>query len=470
MKKYFSSYWIRSAFYTFLQRFSLTIFGLVNFIILIRTLSHSQMGTWALFLTVTAIFEMTKTNLLKNAHIRYVSSQPDEKQKVIVASSSFLINSLITAVFICLIFLFADSVSQFLHAGKDLALMLKWFVPGLAFMVLFSHLEAVQQSFLDFKGCFAGYFTRQLLFLSFILGHFLLKIPFSLAHLALYQSISIMVGTIFIYAHTRKYLKHQFSPKRETIKEILGYGGYIFGSGLISNINGNMDQMLIARFLSPAAVAFYNAASRICSIVDIPSYAATEILFPKLSQAAADEQGASRVQYLYEKMVAVLLCFTIPTTIFIFIFPHFVIDLVAGSKYAQAALILQIYMFTGLFKPLQNQAANLLNSIGKPGKCFWLNTISFAIYLCINIICLIKLGFYGAAIGGVITNFICQILWYRAIRKEIDLQFSNIFRYMKETYTSLYLIARKLTYRTKSQPVILTTPRTYENSTSDINA
>src|SRR6266404_3543077 len=74
VKKHLSSYWIRSAFYAILQRFSITLFGMINFIILIRSLSKAQMGTWALFLVITSIFEITKSGLLKNAHIRFVST------------------------------------------------------------------------------------------------------------------------------------------------------------------------------------------------------------------------------------------------------------------------------------------------------------------------------------------------------------------------------------------------------------
>jgi hypothetical protein len=82
LKKYFSSYWIRSAFYTFLQRFSLTLFGFVNFLILIRSLSKPQMGVWAFFLVVTTLFESTKSNLLKNAHIKFVGNSNREKTAI----------------------------------------------------------------------------------------------------------------------------------------------------------------------------------------------------------------------------------------------------------------------------------------------------------------------------------------------------------------------------------------------------
>ena len=94
----------------------------------------------------------------------YVSSSNDEHEKSAIASSSFIINALISLVFIIFIIFFSGWLSIALHSGEDLAIMLKWFIPGLICMIFFSHFEAVQQSFLDFKGVFAGYFLRQFVF------------------------------------------------------------------------------------------------------------------------------------------------------------------------------------------------------------------------------------------------------------------------------------------------------------------
>ncbi|MBK8141705.1 MAG: hypothetical protein IPK57_12390 [Chitinophagaceae bacterium] len=104
MKKYFTSYWFRSAFYSFLQRFSITIFGLISLMLLLRFLTESQLGTWALFLAVTTIFETTKSGLLKNAHIKYVSSSFDASEKSAVASTSLIINAVISILFLAFFF------------------------------------------------------------------------------------------------------------------------------------------------------------------------------------------------------------------------------------------------------------------------------------------------------------------------------------------------------------------------------
>jgi lipopolysaccharide exporter len=450
LKKYFSSYWIRSAFYSFLQRSSIIFFGFIIFLELIRGLTKAQMGTWALFLIVTTIFETTKSFLLKNAHIKYVSTSDEGLEKAVIASSSFIINATISAAFILFILFFSDNLSRWLHAGTDLSNMLKWFIPGLICMVFFSHLEAIQQSHLDFKGVFAGYFTRQVVMFSIIFTQRLLNIPIELTSLALYQSISIFLGTLLLYYYSRPYLLYKFIPSMVWIKKIVGYGGYIFGSGIVVNIFANIDQIMTAKFSSGSAfVASYNAANRINTLVDIPSYAAAEILFPKVSRAAGEEEGKGKVKYMYERMVGILLSFTVPAALIIICLPGLIISLIAGSQYAESAPILQLYMIAGILRPAQNQAANLMTSVGKPKLVFIMNALFLVTNLGINYICLIKFGFYGAAIGSVITCYLGMIAWYMVMRRQISLQINNVFKYMIDTYRAIYVEAVSILAKTK---------------------
>ena len=405
------------------------------------------MGTWALFLVVTTVFEISKSSLLKNAHIRYVSSSKDKEERSAVASASMLINAAITGVFILMILFFGNWLSAWLHAGNDLDDMLKAFIPGLIGMVLFSHLEAVQQSHLDFKGVFAGYFARQLAFFVIIVLHTILKIPFSLPRLSLYLSGCIFLGAFVMYLYSRSYFLYRFNPSRAWLKNIFGYGGYIFSSGVVANLFSNLDQVLTARFIPDgSSVAFYNAASRISQLIDVPSYAAAEILFPKASMASVEE-GPGKVRYLYERMVAALLCFTVPTGLIMLAFPKLIITIIAGSRYVAAAPIIQLYVVTGMVGPMQNQAANLLNSIGKSGLCFLLNTVSLIAKLLVNCACLYYIGFYGAAIGSMITASIAAVAWQWVLHKQVGSKVPTIARYMLDFYKTLYGNSRKLLFK-----------------------
>ena len=392
---------------------------------------------------------MAKSSLLKNAHIKYVSSSNSSDEKTEIASSSFVINATLTLFFILLIIFFSDWLGRWFNIGKEMSTMLVYFIPGMVFMVFFTHLEAIQQSNLDFRGGFAGHLVRQLFFFLVIFYHFIFKKEMGLTSLAIYQSVSIGLGAMILYIFTRKYFSNKFKSSWLWIKKITGYGGYIFGSGITANLYTNLDQLMIGKFMNAGSVSYYNIASRINGLVDIPSYAASEILFPKSSRASVDE-GKEKVKYLFEKMVGVLMAFTVPTAIFIIIFSKQVTVIISGHQYVAAAPILQLYMLTGLLRPVQNQAANLMNSIGKAKLVFIMNTATLGSMLIINYICLKYIGFYGAAIGTLIATMLSFVAWYFIMRKELDLNLANVFYNSKDTYKSVYTQVIKIVSSKKS--------------------
>jgi lipopolysaccharide exporter len=443
--KILSSYWLRSGFFSILQRFSITLFGMVSYMVLARRgISVAEMGVFGLFLSVTTTFELTKVALLKGAHIRFMSTNEDVREKIRVASSSLMVNGLISAVFIVLLWFFGETLGRWLHTGPQLAVMLRWYIPGLVAMVLFSHLEATQQGHFDFKGGFAGYFARQVTFFALILSQMIWGRRLVLTDIAIYLSVSVIVGTIVLYIYTRKYLHHRWDYEGRWTKQLLGFGGYIFGSGVMSNIYGSIDQFMTAAMLrSQVYVGEYNAAQRINQFIDTPSYAAAEVLFPKTAQAS-EKEGMEKVRYLFERMVSLLLCFTIPSALIIGIFASFVLRLISGPAYVAAAPILQLYMISGVLRPAQNQAANLLNSIGKSGLSFFINACYLAANLGISYLCLLKFGFYGAAIGSVVTFSLGSVVWYFVMKRQIGFRLSAVFAYMKEYFRLGYGFATRV--------------------------
>jgi lipopolysaccharide exporter len=262
----------------------------------------------------------------------------------------------------------------------------------------------------------------------------------------LFQSLGFLGGTVVIYYYSRRYLEYRFNPTVAWIKRILGYGKYIFASGAISNVFANLDQLMTGTFMTSSVVADYNTANRINSLLDIPTYAAADIIFPKSARASVEE-GLEKVKYLFERMVGILLSFSTPIALFIIIFPRLVIWLIAGSNYLSAAPILQLYMITGLIRPMQNQSANLLNSIGKQAIAFWMNTAALVVNLAINYVFLKTIGYYGAAVGTTLSYSLVLIGWYFIMRRLIGFQPRNIGKYMLETYITIYSFGMQLIRR-----------------------
>ena len=400
------------------------------------------MGLWAFFTVVTTLFESIKSNLLKNAHIKFVGNRKEEKTAV--ASSSLLLNATLNILFILFLLFFSGKISYWIGAGKELEHMLRLFIPGMLFLIFFSHLEAVAQSHLDFKAVFAGNFARQATFFLIILVQAVCKVPFSLDYIVVYLSISLLIGTTVLFLYSRKHLLFVFNPSLKWIKELVSFGGYIFGIGILVNIFGNLDQLMIARFTSKTSmVANYNSASRISTMISIPSYAAADILLPKVSQIDLTK-GLDQVKYMYERMVGVLLSFTTPVALVIFLFPKFVITMIAGARYQDAAFIVQMYMLSAMVLPIQNQAANILLYIGKARLCFLLNLLFLGINFGLNYLCFTEFGPYGAAIGNVIGCTLGTIVWYLVLRKSVNIEYNNILRYAGNSYKVIYSKAMSL--------------------------
>ena len=61
-----------------------------------------------------------------------------------------------------------------------------------------------------------------------------------------------------------------------------------------------------------------------------------------------------------------------------------------------------------------------------------MNVGYLVVNLGINYVCLMTIGFYGAAIGSVITFSIGTVVWYFVMKKQIGLQLGSVFHYMRE--------------------------------------
>lgn len=432
-EKVFATYWYKSAFFTIMQRFSLVFFGFVSYLLLIRILNTSQMGVWALYLGIATTFEMTKYALLKNGFVVFFQTAKDKKEKVSIASSSLILNVLYTAIFTLLIIVFAKWFGHYWKA-PDLPGMLFLYIPLTIILIPFGHLEFLQQANMSFKGIFAAYFTRQgIFFLMIIISSIWYSQMITLDLLVIFQIVSLIFGTLVSWISSRRFIHGIFSPSFYWIKKTFNYGKYIYGSGVCSNIFGTLDRYMTALFMSSTAVAYYDVSARVNNLIDIPTTAAADILFPK-SARASFEEGPSKVKYIYERMVGILVALLLPLSILVFIFAGKIILIIAGPDYLPAALIIRIAMLYAFLRPVQIQASNVLNSINKPNITFYINLAILTFNLLVNYFLIRSFGFMGAAYGSLITMIFSFSLSFYLLRKAVGVSLKGIAGYALSFY------------------------------------
>ena len=104
MSKGGKSYWVKSGSYSISERIFGQFIGFGNMFLLLRIVSKEQFGLWIQFLILATVIEVSRTGLIQNGLIRFLTtSSEEEKPKINTAS---LFNALaLTLIVIILIFI-----------------------------------------------------------------------------------------------------------------------------------------------------------------------------------------------------------------------------------------------------------------------------------------------------------------------------------------------------------------------------
>ncbi|MEY3310953.1 MAG: hypothetical protein RL348_281 [Bacteroidota bacterium] len=418
-----------------LHKFSSTVFGFLNFFILARILTKFELGVWSIFLFIIAAFELSKGSLIKNAHIRLIINS-NQKDYNFISGSSIMVNGIFTLVFILLVLVCGPFFSNWLHLDNQLYQLLLYYIPGIIIMVYFSHYEAVQQSFQNFKPCFTANLIRQGVFFLFLLYHFITNEKVDLPLLVKYITLGNVLSLITLFYLTKKHLSFHFHYTYKIVREILSYGSYMLGGNIVNQISSNLDQLLLSRFLSADFIGYYGIASRVMYAVDIPMNGVSEAMFPSFTKASAENDKNQFNTYL-EKAIGSLLAIMIPISIILIVFSSTVIQIVAGSSFLDAQMVLQIYVLITIINIFKHQSSNTLLSLGKSRLHFWITTIQFAITILLMYVGISYFDYLGPAYARLLIALLSLIVWIFIMKRLTNIDISNILKYLLNFYPAL---------------------------------
>ena len=430
------SYWLKAGSYSFLQNITNLLFGFGGFFLLVRVLSKDQFGVWVLFITVTSILGMIRQSLLRNGLIIFLADNKkyDENE---VRFSSLILNILITAAGICIIFVTAPFLSD-LWKAPELTFILRIFCLTALILVPFTQLEYYFQAKLNFKAIFIGNLLRNGSFFAFVCGVYFGMIPSLLDILVLLHLASGAIGSLTYIYLGRNDMIRVASLNWRYIKALFAYGKYVLGTGLSAILNTSVDQFMIGSLMDTASVALYNASNRVVTLVSIPSTVIASIVFPKSAEVGA-EKKLSALKDLYEKSLAVNMAIIFPAVAVIMIFPALIIKIVAGSEYLEAVPYLRWMMIIAIFIPPARLFGTILDSLGKPQINFYVTSISAVINVGLNYFLIKEYGVLGAIFGSIIVLLVAFVVMQIILKRKIDASFSAIFSYMISFYEDFIL-------------------------------
>lgn len=429
------AYWLRSGAYTLMEKAVSLLYGFGGALILFRSLSKAEFGTWVLFTVIVSILEVGRIGLLQNALVKYLSEHRDDEQTPRINTASVILNLLLTGVIILALNLFAGAISQLLRVPELESLLRIYSFTTLA-LIPFFQFNYIQQANLDFKGIFfSNLFKGSVLFL-YIVFAFSFGKTITLNTLAWYQVGSAIAGSLVAWYFARPWLNYSRVMDWAWVRKLFRFGKYVLGTNLSTQIFRNSDKLLLGALpgAGAAAVALYDAAMRVTNLTDIPTHSMASMLFPQTARRI-NENGA--LKFLYEKAVGAVLAFLVPAILLVEIFSHWIILIVAGEKYLDAVVLLRITILFGLFIPYAVQFGTLLDSAGRPKVNFLYTLLSLLLTALFNFLFISTMGVTGAALGTLLAYFICFIFMQAYLRKHFGVNALMPFVYMKSFLNSI---------------------------------
>lgn len=439
-KKLSKSYWFKSGSLTLLNRISITFFGLLNFIILVRVLSPDDFGTWVIFLSIITLLEAMRTTFMYNPLLRYLNSEDEDYRKDII-SASLLLNLMVAVITAGILLILSYTILYFIDAPQ-LPAMLRISIISVIFFTFFAHFNFLQQADLKFAGTTITTFLQKLIFFSFILFALLSGYEIVLYELALVYSIGYPFSSILAYWFARKRCVFTFTVKWSWISKLFHYGKFSLGTGLSSMLNKTSKEWLLGGMIGTSAVAVFAPAARVSNLFQIPLGAIAAVFYPEMINRVKEE-GYTAAKYLYEKSVAVIMISIVPCVIAIFFLAKPIVLLIAGPEYPASIPVLQVMILVGLFEPFQRQFGVTLDAIGKAHINFYFVIVNSIMAIIINYFSIRFFGVIGAAYGVLTTYALAAVVVQYILYKHIKVRTLNIFKYGFETICYGYNVVMK---------------------------
>lgn len=424
-----------------MNRVSITLFGFVNFYILIRILSKDDFGAWVLFTSIASLMELIKYGFVRNPLIRYLAMSPMEQSRRI-QTASLLLNIFVGLVQVGVLYLCSVFLSAFWSAPQLHTLFRIYMISTMLFVPI-NHFETIQHARMDFKGPFLSNFVRNSGLFIFIVLAFSLGWEMRLEEFAYAQMASIFVSCFVSFKYALPFLQLSKTVDWTWFRELNSYGIFTFGTNVSSMINKSVDSWMLGKLIGPAAVTIFNPALKISNLVEVPTDTLTSILFPKLSERISTE-GPQAGRYLYEKAVGTITAFMLPVIFFFIVFADPVVHFIAGPGFEETAPILQITMLYGLIIPFNRFMGITLDAIGKAKTNFLFVLRNAGINIVSNFFYISYFGIIGAAYGTLTTYLVVLVINLVYLNRFLDVRVSHILRYIVDSYAKVFSTGVKI--------------------------
>ncbi|OGS99413.1 MAG: hypothetical protein A3F73_11840 [Gallionellales bacterium RIFCSPLOWO2_12_FULL_59_22] len=377
--------------------------GLIVSVWIARYLGPEQYGLWNFAIAFAALFGAFAALGLDNVVVRELVKNPARQNELL--GSAFALK---LAASLCMLIMAIAAIS-IARSGETFTL---WLVAisaaGYVFLSInvidFYFQAKVQSKFtvIAVNGAFA---------IATVAKIALLLIEAPLIAFVWAGSVETALSAIFLLAAYRINRQdiRKWRFRAEVAVELLKDGWPLILSGLAIMIYMRIDQIMIGQMLGDKEVGLFSAAARISEVWYFIPVAVVSSVFPSVIAAKQLEEALylRRLQRLYNLMVGISLAIAIPTTIF----SGWIINLLFGANYIQAAGTLSIHIWGGIFVFLWVACGQWYLNENLQRIAFLMALLGILVKLGLNYVMIPAYGIEGAAMATVISLVVATYIF-----------------------------------------------------------
>ncbi|MBL7069010.1 MAG: MOP flippase family protein [Candidatus Omnitrophica bacterium] len=222
-------------------------------------------------------------------------------------------------------------------------------------------------------------------------------------------------------------------------RQMFHFGKFVFLGSLAFFLRMNLDKIFIGRLLGVAVLGIYALAFNISNIlVEYFSNKIDQVIFPAYSKKQNDDNALKRSYLDILKTVSFI---ALPLTFCVYLLRTELVQTIYGHKWIDVIPVIQILIWSGLFRIFTTSAGALFMAKGKPRYGFWLSSLQVLIFL-ILIAPFSKLfGIKGVAIVVTLAALIHVFLIMFLLKRLISMRITEMFLRIKVPFLATLMMS-----------------------------
>lgn len=194
---------------------------------------------------------------------------------------------------------------------------------------------------------------------------------------------------------------------RASLRDLLGFSGYLVGTRFLFYLNGNADNYIVGRYVGTAALGAYSIAY---NVMLVPLTRLVEpiqqVFYPALSRIADPE----RIGTVWLRTTTMVAAITVPAFAGMMVVAPDFVPVVLGGRWHESVRVLQILSWVGLLQTVSWQAASVLQALDRTSWLFRFGVVSTALTVSAFAVG-VHWGVVGVASGYAIVTTVLVLYW-----------------------------------------------------------